>query len=258
MDDVLQFMADPIIQQMMMLDCAFYGIGVAYILGGMFSRDKSNLLDVYCPCISQNYVQRYLRANGAEKHGQDGFITSTYVTYSIKNYIMQIHFDNRPMSAIITRSLVDVGNFYINRMGIFTQSQIEEGLPYFTLMQRCKQKVCSLNTRSLMSSNVYEVIKELRDNNWTIENTTLKIIQWSEHSEPFQCPICHGHFLNNSTCVETSCRHKFCNECWKNFWDNSVQKRTGIFQFNLEHDPNIITCPMCRNESKSWQCVPYD
>lgn len=253
MESVLEFMSEPIIKHMLMLDCAFYGIGIAYIIAGNFEKQENNLLDVYCPCIAQNYVQRFLDENGAEKHGQPNFMCPSYFTYSIKNFVMQIHFDNRPLSEIITRSSIDIGNFYINRMGVFTQSRVDEAFPYLTLMQRCLQRKCKINTKSMLSDHIYVIIKELYEKGWTIENIKIK---FTRVPRPFQCPICHNNIEKDS--VLTACNHQFCNHCWNTFWNGTITKRTGIFHFNLESDPNIVACPMCRHEMKSWECVPYD
>ena len=254
MDTLVTFTNIPIIKHMLMLDVVFYGMGIANILAGNFSNERISRLNAFSPQVTSHFVQRFLTEIGAEKR----LVTSTFghfmCLYFLKelNIELDIRFDTRAFDVSVEKPFTNVSNLYISRNGLSALASTEDCSPFSDLLNCCLTRRCKLNVQSPMHPHVYDTIRQMYENGWTIENMAISIVSLET---PQPCPICRE--VMKGEVVQTACRHYFCVRCWANHWKHSVGDiDNNIFRFNLVGHPIKINCPMCRREMNSWECAP--
>lgn len=254
MEALVNFTEIPIIKQLLMLDVIFYGMGIANILAGN-KPSSTRRIQAYAPQTTSHFIQRFLHNNQAEKR----IVTSSFGQFICLFYIkslnveLDIRFDTRSFDICANQCTVNVEKLYLGRNGLSALAAIDECSPFTELLQSCLQRRCKLLMKTPMHLNVYDKIRDLYKNGWTIDNMSIKIVSLET---PSKCPICHETICGEV--VQTVCHHYFCMECWEQHWKHSVGdlSEDNIFRFNLAGHPVEVNCPMCRHSMHSWECAP--
>jgi hypothetical protein len=263
MDHLLDFLEVPLIKQMLMLDIAFYGIGLADILGGKYSPEQDGSIQAYCPSGTVSHVHRLLQFYGGHKklvQANTYFAKSVACVYTfpaLHNLQIELRFENPPMNSCIPKSFANVGNLYVTRTGLHCLGDVEDCTPFTQTLRDCTNRVCTIDEHAVLQPNLYANIRTLVRNHWTVRNLKLSVVEAAKGQKSGKCPICHEPL--EGKILETACKHQFCQECWEQYWQsNSHGGPETAFRFNLQSSPAIISCPMCRREYRSWEVVPIE
>ena len=247
---------------MLMMDVAFYGMGLADILSGNYSCKSKGTIQAFCPVNTLSHVHRLLQFHGGRKNlltSDTYFIKSILCVYTFDqlNLDIELRFENPPIVNSIPKSFANVGNLYITRSGLQCLNEAEECTPFTDILRDCLARTCRIDDTFVLQPNLYTNIRNLIRNKWTVKNLKLTVVVYGKSSE--KCPICHD--ILSGKVVRTECQHDFCIQCWEKYWQNEtrpVEANSAAFRFNLRSCPNCINCPLCRTEYKPWEVCPLN
>ncbi len=263
MRHLLDFLNVPLIKQMLMLDIAFYGMGLADIVGGKYSQKNKGSIQAFCPAGSAPHVHRLMQFYGGEKKSLrcDTYFAKSVLcvyTFAVFNFQIELRFENPPMNSSIPKSFANVGNLYVTRSGLHCLNDAEACTPFTDIVQDCVDRTCDIDVNGVLQPNLYTNLRNLVRNNWSVRNLKISMVDSKNYAGEEKCPICHEIFSGNI--VRTNCQHHFCTKCWENYWQSACQSEvdTSAFRFSLRTSPNVVSCPMCRHEYKPWEVVPLE
>jgi len=257
MQVILEFLTIPVVHQLLQLDCVFYGMTLAQILSDSnLSCLKTNILKVMVMQNNANFVERALKTLNSVKIISNNIFGQYTILYEVptnNEFRLQLSIHFTLNQTVLIQSLTDVGQLYLDRSILGVRAESGEPVPLFTLLQHCRDKVCTIcPSRFANEKNIVQEVEKLYKMGWEITNSKIrkKIIPTTD--EDIECPICKTT-MNGKACVETVCNHTFCGACWDKLW-NHIRRSGGL---HPAEESTIVTCPLCRYEMKNWECVPF-